>query len=202
MKINAAYCSILLVALTLTTSCNTQDKNVHEVVDAQNKTDKEVEDAIELIKDKNYVEALIALVQIPNFESKPEIQHLINYSKAAMNEESNAISFVAINLSNIPVDYSGPFASEVNGMKEKYSKELQETTVIKNKSITFNDLVGYTDLEVKQFLGEPDEILKTDDETIGKDQQRWWYKNKGMLYIADGKVWQALFGEDIKIQTN
>lgn len=64
--------------------------------------------------------------------------------------------------------------------------------------MTENPQIGMTSKEVSELLGEPNEILNTEADSLGKVRYRWWYENRGYIYFADNKVVLISFKDYMK----
>lgn len=78
---------------------------------------------------------------------------------------------------------------------ETPSNEISILTTEITKSTSQEIELGMTNLEVRNILGEPTEVLNTPADSKGEVRYRWFYINKGHLYFADNKVFIVAFKE-------
>lgn len=74
---------------------------------------------------------------------------------------------------------------------EDYNPTPESVTLVKKPQVD----VGMTADKITSILGEPDEILNTESDSLGDVCYRWFYEGRGYIYFADHKAWQILFND-------
>jgi hypothetical protein len=166
--------------------------------------DNELEQVSELIRNKNYQDAIRVLQNSPNYNSNQDYQVIQHYVAALLNDDGNVTydgHSTILSLADIPDDYSGYMSDEIHAYMDKYSdlikerkqyvnnvneikKEIAET---KTNLSPLSPQIGMTaDQVLETIWGKPKDINKTT--TANGVNEQWVYGNGKYVYLEDGIV--------------
>jgi len=151
---------------------------------------KEFSDIVKtFIKNKNYNDVSTLLYSVRDRDDKYE--WLYEYVMALKQEAEKDKSMTVAYLSDIPKDYDGIFADEVQAMMAKYKKEIDEKLrirkMIADEEKKPNPRIGMSAEEVKKSKwGEPQRVNTTI--TAYGVREQWVYSGYKYIYLDNGIV--------------